>query len=96
MQNGVKWLTNLWGEQKAKEVYKAWGIVFDLEKTEVKEVLKDLAVYCNINKSSFVVNDAYQTAFNEGARDVFLHIIEMVNLDLQQLYYQKNNDKLKG
>lgn len=85
IRNGTKWLNNLWGQDKAKEVQKAWKFVFNKDKEEVKTILKDLAIYCNVYKSSFARDSKEQTAFNEGARDVFLHIMEMISLDFEEL-----------
>lgn len=85
MRNGIKWLVNLWGSNQAKEAYKAWQMVFDCTKPEVAKVLRDLAIYCNVYNSSFNSTNSEQTAFNEGARDVFLHIMEMLGLDYNEL-----------
>ncbi len=48
-------------------------------------ILRDLACYCHFNQTSFIPGATEYTAFNEGARDVFLHILEMVNTDPQNL-----------
>ncbi len=48
-------------------------------------ILKDLAHYCHFNQTSFMPNMPEYTAFNEGARDVFLHILEMMNVKPQSL-----------
>lgn len=50
-------------------------------------VLKDLAKFCNINKTSVHTNmltgntDPYMTAFNEGKRAVYNRIIKHCNMD---------------
>lgn len=84
MQNGVKWLLTTFGNKKAPVVAQSWGNVFDMNNPHVINVLKDLSIYCNFNKSSFHINPN-QCAFNEGARDVFLHIMEMSNINPQKL-----------
>ncbi|MFL1781249.1 hypothetical protein ABSA28_00969 [Candidatus Hepatincolaceae symbiont of Richtersius coronifer] len=71
MQNGITWINLLFGKDKAALAINAWRETFDLDDEKVQLILKDLACYCNFKKSSFIVNDPYQTAFNEGARDVF-------------------------
>jgi hypothetical protein len=85
MKNGLTWLFLLFGKQKAEDASKAWKSVFNSEDQAVIFVLKDLANYCNFNKSSFVPKDKEQTFFNEGARDVYLHILEMANLDVNEV-----------
>ncbi len=95
MRNGLKWLFAVFGQSKAKEATEAWNSVFDMEDYKVRMVLKDLASYCNFTSSSFIANDANQTAFNEGARDVFLHILEMSNLDVKTVLYFLERDNLK-
>jgi len=42
--------------------------------------LLDLAKYCNVSTTSFVAGDPHQTALNEGRRDTFNHIAEMLGL----------------
>lgn len=95
MKNGLKWLFAVFGQAKAKEATEAWNTVFDMEDARARMILKDLASYCNFTSSSFVANDAHQTAFNEGARDVFLHILEMSNLDLNTVLYFLERENLK-
>ena len=51
-----------------------------------KRVLKDILVGCNMYRSSFT-SDPYNTAFNEGARFIGLHIQNMVE--------GKNKQKVK-
>ncbi len=48
-------------------------------------ILQDLANYCHFNQTSFIPSMAEYTAFNEGARDVFLHILEMMDIKPQEL-----------
>ena len=42
-----------------------------------KKVLKDLEARCNFRNTIFVQNDSNGTAFEEGKRSVFLHILNM-------------------
>ncbi len=95
MKNGLKWLFAVFGQSKSVEATKAWNIVFDMEDEKARLVLKDLSRYCNFTISSFVANDPHQTAFNEGARDVFLHILEMSNLDLSTVLHFLERENLK-
>ncbi|MGB8275367.1 MAG: hypothetical protein WCF16_08895 [Alphaproteobacteria bacterium] len=48
-------------------------------------VMADLARYCRVHATSFAAGDPHQTAFNEGARDAFLHIAEMAGLSPQEI-----------
>lgn len=73
----LRWLRNAWrsdGDHQAKVTHGAYRAVFDATRPEGRRVLDDLAKYCNVESSSFVPKDADQTSFNEGQRDVFLHI----------------------
>lgn len=76
----MNWLRNLWG-RKALEVASIYHRHFDATDPEIKIILTDLAEYCQFGRTSFVPGDPYQTAFNEGARDAFLHILEMASID---------------
>ena len=84
MQNGIKWLISLFGIRRAPVVARSWAEVFDVNNPSSQDVLKDLAIYCNFVKSSFNQNPQ-QMAFNEGARDVFLHILEMAKIEHKQV-----------
>ena len=42
-----------------------------------KKVLKDLDARCNFRNTTFIQNDSIGTAFEEGKRSVFLHILNM-------------------
>lgn len=99
MSDAVVWLKNLCGYKKGLEVAQAYAERFDKDDHKIRLILGDLAGYCNVTHTSFVANDPYQTAFNEGARDVFLHISEMCNLtsdDIRKLTEgMKNVDEEK-
>lgn len=85
MKRAIEWLFNAHGRH-AKPVAAAYREL--LATPEGKLVLRDLAAYCRVGASSFAAGDPHQTAFNEGARDVFLHVAEMAGLrpdDFQQL-----------
>lgn len=95
MKNGFKWLFAVFGKEKAREATIAWEELFNLEDSRSIIVLKDLANYCNFTSSSFVAKDPHQTAFNEGSRDVFLHILEMADLDLSTVLQFLQSDNFK-
>lgn len=90
MKRAVEWLFNAHGRQ-AKPVAAAYR---DLLATPAgKLILRDLAAYCRVGASSFAAGDPHQTAFNEGARDVFLHVAEMAGIrpdDFPQLTTSNN------
>ncbi|XWO13721.1 putative phage protein [Candidatus Hepatincola sp. Pdp] len=85
MKNGLTWLIHAFGANKGSKIAASWKSIFNIQDESSRQVLQDLAAYCNMYNSSFVVNDSHHTAFNEGARDVFLHILEMANLTLEDI-----------
>lgn len=58
-----------------------------------KFVLEDLRKAFG-DRPSFVVGDAYQTAYNEGQRDIYLRIKRILGMDLGKLIERskKTND----
>jgi hypothetical protein len=84
ISNGIKWLIGVFGSKKARFVALSYAKNFDVNSAESKAILKDLATYCNFEKSSFDTNP-YTMAFNEGARDVLLHILEMSKIKQEEL-----------
>lgn len=89
MKPGVQWLVNAWrkrGGDQATNVLRAEAVMgcyrrtFDPTLDHTRPVLADLALYCNVAATSFVAGDPHQTAFNEGRRDAFNHIAEMLGL----------------
>ncbi len=92
MKRAVEWLFNAHG-RRAKRV--AGAYVNLLGSPEGHAVLRDLAAYCRVGTSSFVPGDPHQTAFNEGARDVFLHVAEMAGVkpdDFPKLTEENDSD----
>lgn len=85
MRNGLTWLIHAFGASKGSKIAASWKSIFNIQDESSRHVLQDLAAYCNMYNSSFVANDPQHTAFNEGARDVFLHILEMSNLTLEDV-----------
>ncbi len=82
MKNGVQWLIRVWHLGRlAEPVAGAYRTLFAPDGSpQGKLVLADLAEYCNVQATSFVPGDPAQTAFNEGARDAYLHIVELAGL----------------
>ncbi|WP_374305919.1 hypothetical protein [Ferrovibrio sp.] len=77
MKAGVTWLLRLHGRSRARRVAAAYRQQLGADDALGRLILSDLAHYCRAGQSSFVAGDPHQTAFNEGARDVFLHVAEM-------------------
>ncbi len=77
MKRAIEWLFNAHG-RRARPVAAAYREL--LATSEGQLVLRDLAAYCRVGASSFTAGDPHQTAFNEGARDVFLHVAEMAGI----------------
>ena len=92
MKRAIEWLFNAHGRE-AKPVAAAYRALFDTP--EGQRVMRDLAAYCRVGTSSFTAGDPHQTAFNEGARDVFLHVAEMAGIrpeDFPQLTTTNHGD----
>jgi len=49
-----------------------------------KKVLKDLEARCNYRNTTYVQNDSNGTAFEEGKRTVYLHILNMLEEDTNE------------
>lgn len=81
MKSALLWLTNAVGIADRSKVGLAYQNLLGRDNHQGRLILADLARYCRVGQTSFVVGDSHQTAFNEGARDVFLHIAECAGLD---------------
>ena len=79
MKRAVEWFLNAWrGQRSPKQVATAYRDTFQTPSGRV--VLTDLARYCNVGNSTHVPNDAQAMAINEGQRQVFLHVAEVLGL----------------
>jgi hypothetical protein len=87
MKNAIKWLLNTFGTQNKKsiEVANAYKEIFDFNNHNIKLILNDLTEYCNFKNTSFNAQSSNITNFNEGARDVLLHILELSEIDITEL-----------
>jgi hypothetical protein len=95
MKPGIEWLGRLFGWPRAGRVAHAYRSRLDPDDQEARLILADLAHYCRAGHTSFVAGDPHQTAFNEGARDVFLHVVELSGLtptDIPQLIEESLRD----
>jgi hypothetical protein len=79
-KSGVLWLMRAFGWRQGRTVAAAYRTRLDPRDESARLILDDLARYCRAGATSFVAGDPHQTAFNEGARDAFLHVVEMVGL----------------
>ena len=81
MKPGALWLARAFGA-RARAVAEAYREKLGRrEDAAARLILADLARYCRAGQSSFVAGDPHQTAFNEGARDVYLHVAEMIGME---------------
>lgn len=76
--------------KRQKEMAKrSLGLYQDYKMTfnslEGKRVLFDLMKHHNFIKPSFVKGDPYETAFNEGQRNVILRILTLVDIDITEI-----------
>ena len=98
---GAGWLLSLNGAREARRVAAAYREHLGAGPLGVggeaaRRILVDLARYCRVGQSSFVAGDPHQTAFNEGARDVFLHITELCGLkseDFPAYFHEAEDDR---
>lgn len=95
MKAGLIWLSNAFGARRGQAVASAYRNLFAAGDGDGGIVLDDLARYCRAGTTSFVAGDSHQTAFNEGARDVFLHVAELAGLDPAAVadFFIRNPDK---
>ena len=77
---GALWLMRAFGWRRGRAVAAAYRTRLDPNDATARLILDDLARYCRAGATSFIAGDPHQTAFNEGARDAFLHVIEMIGL----------------
>jgi len=95
MKAGLVWLQNAFGARRGLAVAQAYRSLFAAS-DDGRRVLEDLARYCRAGCTSFVAGDPHQTAFNEGARDAFLHIVELAGLtpaEIAQLFNDQDEEK---
>jgi len=82
---GALWLARAFGPAKARAVAAAYREKLGQGDEAARLILADLARYCRAGQSSFVAGDPHQTAFNEGARDAYLHVAEMIGMEAGEL-----------
>lgn len=63
----------------------AYNRVFAKENQFTNEVLKDLAKFCRAHKTCFHADPRVHAAM-EGRREVFLRIVEHLNLSYEELF----------
>jgi hypothetical protein len=93
---GARWLLSLNKSREARQVAAAYREHLGNEAVAARRILVDLARYCRVGQSSFVPGDPHQTAFNEGARDVFLHVAELCGLrpeDFPSYFSEAEDDR---
>ena len=63
----------------------AYNKVFDRQSPFTEEVLMDLAKFCRAHDSTFHKDDRI-SAVLEGRREVWLRIVEQLNLSVEDIY----------
>lgn len=85
MRGAVRWLRAVWRRPGRDDlpyrVQEEYRKVF----AGAPLVLADLAHLCHAVRSSVTSADPNATVFNEGKRAVFLHILDMLELDATDL-----------
>ena len=79
MNAAVSWLRNTFPALHAAHVARAYRRVFGRvdRGRDARLILDDLALYCGLRRTGFVPGAPDQTAFNEGQRDVLLHLLSL-------------------
>ena len=75
--------------ERRTEIYKR---VFGTD--DGKLVLEDLADFCRMKETAFVPGDIYGTVYQEGMKNVYLHILRVLNLtdkEISELIYETYN-----
>ncbi len=86
VSTALSWIKNAWGHrpvQDREQLAKAYRRL--IESRDGQRIIADLARYTNVLNSSYAPGDAHQTLFNEGQRDVYLHIMSMARLSDDEL-----------
>jgi hypothetical protein len=71
----------------------AYQLTFDTESESVKTVLRDLAKFCRANKSCFHADPRIHAVI-EGRREVFLRIIEHLNMTPDEFWKKYGREDL--
>lgn len=87
MSAAVQWLTNAFPAMHAAQVARAYRRVFGAEdqSRDARLILDDLALYCGLRRTGFVPGAPDPTAFNEGQRDVLLHLLSLAEMPPEAL-----------
>lgn len=82
----IAWLQNYWQPRgRARELGRQYGAM----REECPLVLADLKRFCCDDDSTFVQGEPDTTLINQGKREVWLHIKEMLGLDHEDLEHLK-------
>lgn len=93
MNAAAHWLSNAFPALHAAQVARAYRRVFGTgrgRRTEAQDarlILDDLALYCGLRRTGFVPGAPDQTAFNEGQRDVLLHVLSLADVPVDALLH---------
>ena len=101
MNAAIRWLRNAFPALHAAQVARAYRRVFgrgdawagtranalDGDSRDARLILDDLALYCGLRRTGFVPGAPDQTAFNEGQRDVLLHLLSMAEVPADALLH---------
>lgn len=71
--------------QKVNKLSNNYKELFGEANIAGRAVLADLFSFCSMDKSTFFPGDPYLTAYNEGARRVFLRILGMLRMDVKDI-----------
>jgi hypothetical protein len=87
MRAAHAWLLNAFPRLQATRVAQAYRRTFPAKalSDDARLILEDLALYCGLRQTGFVPGAPDQTAFNEGQRDVLLHLLSLAEVPPESL-----------
>ena len=79
-------------KEHAKLLKTAYSSIFKGEMGKI--VMKDLQVWCHVDKTSFVPGKSDVTDFNEGKRFIYLLICQMAKIDIDKIMARSDNPEV--
>jgi uncharacterized protein YdbL (DUF1318 family) len=88
----IRWLrANYQRESTQQAVAKDFKATFEAK--EAGRVLEDLRRFCMIYDTTHVSGDSHATAINEGKRQVYLHLVNMLEVRPEEIQTKKKEER---